>query len=353
MHDQPELTELNQLVARLKAAQTAVKENDKKFVARFRDGTNELLLGSDRTWQRLKDGDDWQNLKPAKWLGRVRAAVAILDGGSKLITIYKDFPFYRDGMQHIETLERSTNDRRIAVLLAPTGTGKTALARNAEDQSRTTRSYVMASPAWREGAKLCRGEGNAPAIAAGIYQALTRENVQKAGFIVALQKLTDFLNANPRTILIDQAERGGTSLMTLLIHLVDETPARFVYLAYPTHYYRIVNATTGALAETKQFLGRCIKPVFDAYANGTKFEDVRCMLRHANITGIPKKDVEEALDKILASGGMRTLGDAIAKASASADEAGAEVDGALLLDCLDEVIGIRVEKKAQELEEAA
>jgi hypothetical protein len=76
------------------------------------------------------------------------------------------------------------------------------------------------------------------------------------------------------TMFIDEAHEGGTTLMKIVKTLIDETPARFVQLAYPTEYDRVKTATAGALDEAKQLLGRTMKPVYDDYRNGLREEDV-------------------------------------------------------------------------------
>jgi hypothetical protein len=117
--------------------------------------------------------------------------------------------------------------------------------------------------------------------------------------------------------------------MHLLRAFVDETPARWVYLAYNTAFRLVLSSTTDAHLEAHAFLGRCCKPVFDSYKAGTVERDVAFYLeRTAGMKRDTAASVAGRITRALRlSTNLRLLDDAIvaARAASDDDEAGADL----------------------------
>jgi len=298
--------EAARIVARGEAVQKSRNLTDGKMLVEFPD------LGSVRTWRQRLCSANYGGLNPERTLERLRRFAIILDGGYPDAVFFKDLPFAHEVVTRVRLLERSTNDRRILVILAPNGCGKTTVARWCVQQSRTTRAYVRIRPSWRN---------KAIHLANGIAEALGAETkCQNAA--EAEQLVITLLLGHPRTVFIDQAHEGGPALMHLLRSLVDETltqaKARFVYLGYDTAFRRVQVATTDAMIEAQAFMGRCHKPIFDAYKSGIRADDVSTyILRSTGLAGDVAKGIAARVTPALArSTNLRLLDDAIESARA-------------------------------------
>lgn len=331
MSDQPsqDLACARECVARLKQAQATLGLKNRAFIGRFKDDERNLLLGSTRTWERIS-ADDWRDNKPEKWLNRLRQACAQIDGGTPVDEVLVDMPFYVEASNELARLEAQQNDRRIMVVLCPTGTGKSVWGRSKVSEARATRTYLRAQPGWRE---------NGIAICAGFLEALTGETKKhNEGYHDLLSKLRGYLSSKIMTVFMDEAHEGGIELMKIVRYLVDETRTRFVYLAYPTEYQKVVSATSGSLTEARQFIGRALKPIFDDYMEGTKVEDVTAILKRAGFRSDTKLLAQEITPRILRSEGLRTLDDAMDLARSRADE-DTRPTGKELMEALEDILG--------------
>ena len=304
------------IIEKIAAVQTSRKLTNTQLLAEFPD------LGSIKTWNdRLKTGE-FQGLNPDRMLAKLARIDVILDGGQPDTVTYSDLPFTREVRTRVNQLERITSDRRILVILAPNGTGKTTVARWCVHQARASRAYCRMRPTWRN--KYLH-------IANGMARALGA-TVDFSDPAKAEQACVDQLNGNPRTLFIDQAHEGGAALMHLLRCLVDETSsqprARFVYLGYRTAWDRVLNSTTDSMMEARAFTGRCIKPVFDLYRDGTHTDDVVYFLQKSgDLTAAEAKGLAIRITPALARDtNLRLLEDAIdtARAGSESDEATAE-----------------------------
>jgi len=299
-----DLQTAREIVARLKEIQATEKLSDRALVDAYPD------LVSTRTWGRWRN-DDWSHSHPERTLQRLRRIAALLDGGSPVEEFYP-LPFYQEFARRVAMLERTINDRRILVCLAPNGTGKTTAARRQVELKRATRKYCRLRPAWRN---------KELHIATGMLAALGAD-AEQPNAAQAEKKLVEALSSVPVTLFLDQAHEGGPALMHLLRMLVDETPSRFVYLGYDTAFRRVQLATTDAMIEARAFLGRCLKPIFDDYRHGTRPEDVAAYLQAAAGLGRnPAASLAGRITPILQrTTNLRLLDDALAVARAQADE---------------------------------
>jgi len=258
-----ETKELESMIARVAAVQTERGLSDSKLVETFTE------LGSAKTWRDRLVPHSWGELNINRWHVKLARVCTILDGGTPDEDFYKDMPFAVEMHSRLVQLERATNDRRILVCLAPNGTGKSAFARWAVAQRRTSRAVLRIRPTWRN--KLGH-------IARGICTALG-ETTAATNPAECEDHAIRLLRSQPYTLFLDQAHEGGVALMHLIRCLVDETPSRFVYLAYNTAYRAVSTGSTDALIEAKAFLGRCRKPIFDLYKDGLRKGDAEFYLR--------------------------------------------------------------------------
>jgi len=318
MTDQPQLSreemlrEIGAVTSRLQEIQTSRKLSDRELVDEYPD------LGSTKTWrQRLVSGN-LEGLNLERAFTRLRRVAVLLTGEQPDEVFYRELPFTREMAARVALLEQQTNDRRIVVCLAPNGVGKSATSRWLVGQSRARRVAVRMLPTWRN--KLLHIYTG---ICAAMGQAIQTTNVSDAE-----QHAIALLRGQPRTLFIDQAHEGGLALMHILRALVDETPSRFVYLAYFTAFRTVQTGSTDALIEAKAFLGRCLKPVFDLYSDGTHVADVALYLRRAaGLSTAVAEGVSNKVTPILqATANLRLLDDAITSARAADDSDDARPD---------------------------
>ncbi len=264
-HGKHLIPEIEAMAARVAAVQIERGLSAEGLIRAFPD------LGSSKSWTHRVLAKDYEHMDLPRWHWRLTRICAILDGGSPEAQFFPEMPFARKLRARLTELEKAGNDRRILVVLAPTGVGKTSTARWLVAARAEERALLRCRPSWRN--KLGH-------LSAGMLDALdeTPPSTAPAALEDALVKA---LTRAPRTVFVDQAHEGGVALMHLLRCLVDETPSRFVYLAYPTAYKAVLHGSSDAMTEAKAFLGRCRKPVFDAYAHGVGVEDVTVWLREA------------------------------------------------------------------------
>lgn len=297
--------EAEQIVARAVAVQDSRKLTDRKMVAEFPD------LGSAKTWRQRLVVANYTGLNPERTLERLRRFKTILEGGSPDSVFYRDLPFSQEVIARVGALETANNDRRILVILAPNGCGKSSAAKWCVHQAREQRTYCRMRPGWRN-KELHLANGIAAALGA------SEEASNAAG---AEQLLIDLLVGQPRTVFLDQAHEGGPALMHLLRVLVDETPSRFVYLGYDTAFRRVQTANSDAMIEAQAFLGRCQKPVFNLYKGGTQKQDVSIYLQRAgDLSAAAADGVAARIGPVLAQhNNLRLLDDAIQSARAASE----------------------------------
>ena len=311
-HD-PRLEEIRAIVARLEDVQRSRKLSDRQLVDEYPD------LGSTKTWRQRLVAGAYGDLNLDRLLGRLRRIGQTLDGGTPDEVFYADSPFASEMRARLGQLERQTTDRRILAVLAANGTGKSSFARWAVSQARTSRAVVRVRPTWR----------NKPLhICLGIARALGSD-IETSSPAVAEQEVVSLLRGQPRTVFVDQAHEGGVAVMHLLRGFIDETPARFGYLAYNTAYKLVRTSTTDAFIEAQAFDGRCLKPVFDAYKGGVLDKDVAfyCQ-RVGGMKADTAQSVAGRVTKALRmTTNLRLLDDAIvaARAASEDDEAAPDV----------------------------
>lgn len=304
---------LEAVVGRIERHQLALGLSDRDFVDRYRQ-----YLGSEKTWRQRLLGAQYVDMNVPKRLQQLQAMVASIDGGSQMTGVYEDMPVYRGFMARYRLLQGNQTDRRCMVMLAETGCGKSVAARAIYQDNPAEVVYVRCRPTWKN--RQLR-----------IVNGLARGLGLPAGGVAdeVLDRVIEQLKAQPRTLIIDEAHDGGLTLLKLVKCLIDETPSRFIVLAFPTLWNELIRSSSGAWSEARQLYGRTVKPIYDDYARGSTVADVACMLRRSLGFGGQAEDVaREILPLIRANGNLRLLADVVRTCDVLAEEEGAQIDGA-------------------------
>ena len=319
-------TQLKALIERTLAHQNALKESDELFVARF-----SRHLGSIRTWKYrllkgetdgIKDQDAWE----AKWIKTLIQVVNEIEGVSAPVNYFPELPFARAMSKRLLMLKGQRNDRRCLISLAPTGVGKSWWAMSECAARPEEHCYVPFNESHRE---------KKYQICAAIASKLGAVDVGRSP-ADAINAVIRALNAQPRVVFLDESHECGIMLMKLIRTLIDTTPSKFVYLAYPTQYDRMLQSRTGAIDEAKQLLGRALKPVFDSYREGLPAADIVVYLKKA--AGLSDESAKITADKIGPAvrryGNYRFLDDALTDAQCMAQEDNLDISPEIIVQAV-------------------
>lgn len=319
-----QLIELKRLIDRAKRHQEVRGLSDNAFAIEYK-----TYVGSAKTWrQRLLSGN-FEGVNVERILKKMRAFVCFLDGGSSSSEeTYEDLPIFTQFMNRFRTLQSVQNDRRVMVFLGDTGVGKSVCAKYILRNNPNTTAYVRCKPTWRN---------NNLAILNGILAAIGKDQMSRA--TKALNAVIDILKSTPLTILIDEAHEADVAILKLVKCLVDETQCRFVLMAFPTTWKKMLLASSEAYAEARQLFGRCQRPIFDKYQTGTTVENIQVLLQHGTKLGDASKDIaRQLLEKVRHNGNLRFVADILAAAEQHYMESENEIDGSILLSIADSLV---------------
>jgi hypothetical protein len=312
---------LNQLIARIERHQQALKLSDQQFVLRYA-----RYLGSAKTWrERLckRNFTDFGKELPA-WERKLENLVAELDGRSPVDLFVSEMPFAQRMVQIYDQLQGQRNDRRCGVLLGTTGTGKSTAGRWLCNEHPRATAYARANENWRD---------SKTQIAQGLADAIGCPVKDLPGAAARFAKVIEHLKANPLTVIIDESHEGGAMLLKLVKTLIDETSSKFILLAYPTSWNKMLAATDDARSEAQQLFGRTLKPVYTDYAFGIRREDIVIYLRKVAGLDIDASEIaNQILPMIRGNGNLRWLADAVEMAQIQADAGNEKLDGALIVE---------------------
>jgi hypothetical protein len=129
--------------------------------------------------------------------------------------------------------------------------------------------------------------------------------------------------------------------MKLLKDLIDETRVRFVYLAFPTEFDIVSGNSVGAIGEARQFLRRCIRPVFDTYRGGIGTADVLAFMSGSGFenNGELKAFAAEVAPVLAGKHNLADLSDALNNARAEAEDSDARLTLALVKTAIEQICG--------------
>ena len=129
---------------------------------------------------------------------------------------------------------------------------------------------------------------------------------------------------------VDSAD-GCTEIVNDVSFTVDD--CKFVVMAYPTLWKRMLLASSDAHAEARQLFGRTQKPIFDTYANGTTLENVEVYLRRStSLNGCSKDVARQILEIVKHNGNLRLVADIIEAADTLYMETDNELDGPAVIE---------------------
>ena len=314
------LNELKTLIDRAVRHQQARGLSDNAFAIEYKS-----YVGSAKTWRQRMCAGNFEGVNIDRLLKKMRAFVCFLDGGSSTEETFEDMPIFQEFIGRYKTLQSVRTDRRVMVFLGETGVGKSFCARYVLRNNPNDTAYVRCKPTWRN---------NNLAILNGILTALSKDPLKRA--TKAENAVIDALKATPITLLIDEAHEADVALLKIVKCLVDETPCRFVIMAYPTTWKKMLAASSEAYAEARQLFGRSQRPIFDKYQTGTSVENIEVLLRHATHLADAAKDIARALlEKARHNGNLRFVADIITAAENYYLENEKEIDGAMLLAIAD------------------
>lgn len=293
---------LKKLVARIERHQKALNESDSEFVLRY-----QRYLGSTDTWRRRLCGGLFGEIRIDKWTRELNKLVAEIDGGSVVEDFYGDMPAARMVKLLFLRLQGQTNDRRCAVMLGPTGIGKSTAARGVsrEEKYVANTRYLRILPTW---------QGSPMQIVAGMAAAVGAEVKNSVG--ATFNNVLEVCKGWPDLILfIDDAHEAGVLIFKLVRALIDESRIKVFLLSYPTKWDKMVRASDDAHAEAQQLLGRTLKPILDAWREGTNQSELTLFLqRAAGLNGDAASLAAQFLPTVRRHGNLRYAFDAIENA---------------------------------------
>jgi hypothetical protein len=301
--------QITTLTTRFAGHQARLGLKDGPFARRYSE-----FLGSEKTWTKLKDGTWAGHVNPERMLDRLKALDARLDGAAGFDEeAFLELPFVRRANYEFDRLLGSARDRRCLIILAPEGIGKSwwASRRLQDPKAAQPRFYLRVNHTWREKSfHLLR------AMADKVGAPLAKNPAQQMAHLIdTLKSLGEVV------FFIDEGHNGGVVLFKLLKDLIDETPARFVYMAFPTEFDAVRCSSGGGMAEARQLFRRSVKPIFDDWRSGVRPEDVAALMAGSGVPrGRELTDVAARLAPLLARNqNISTLADAIVDAR-DADE---------------------------------
>ena len=317
---------LNELIARVERHQHALGLNDTQFVTRY-----QKYLGSAKTWRDRLCKRDYAALGKGfpRWERKLNMLVGELDGTALPSVFYQNMPFAKYMSDMYQRLAGQKNDRRCGVCLAVTGSGKSAWAQYMKSQHPRDIVYVRANESWRE---------NTSEISRALAETVGCEVTPFTSSSLALRLATDRLKQNPVTMVIDEAHKGGLMLMKVVQTLIDGTLAKFILMAYPTAWRKMMAASDDSRAEAQQLFGRCIKPIFADYVHGVSKEDITVYLQEAaGMNGEADGAAAHILSMVRSNGNLRLLADATDLALMQAEVTEEPLDGQAIIDRVQEL----------------
>ena len=308
---------VNKLIERVERHQQSLKLSDARFVARYQE-----FLRSTDTWRRRLCGRRWDEIGRSmeKHEQNLNRLVALLDGGHEIGDYFESLPISQHAQNMYDMLQGQTSDRRVAVLIGPTGVGKSWAMKWLAKENEREAVYIYANECWDE---------SMPQIARALAH-VTGASVNKTSGRDTFSHVTSILRAVPVTLLIDDVQKAGVLGLKLIKSLVDDTRCRFILGVYPTSWNRLIHANTDAYAEAQQLLGRTIKPVAMYWKDGLRHQDISAYMKAAGVRGDCATVSQNITPLVRNNGNLRILADAVSLAKINAEEKDETADAELV-----------------------
>ena len=303
----PRIERLNELRAQIAATEGREALSDADFARRF-------LPFSSTTWSKLQSGSYGggydtiaQRLDDA--IADVEGRIPNIEDAASKRRSFRRTTLARGVLAALAAAREGLDDRRVVVVLAPTGGGKTAI----RDYLATRGAVcVEGRQAWRSSYR---------AFCLDVARAAGRKLSPSLPEYRIEDEMLGALRAKPRVLYIDEANTMSAQCANAIKLLVNETECSVVIAAIPELWDRFL---AGSVQEAAQLVNRC-QPILRAPKIGPA--DVKLFV------GDKTAGVPGAVQKIAAAanafGGYRTVL-AIDAALAECDAPGAdELDAAL------------------------
>ena len=235
-----ELSELQILAGNIRESQLSQKLNDSAICRKFTG------LGSTKTYQRIREGKDLEELDLEKWLLNYRAVWALIEGG---VADEEPHEEYYEDLTPVLRLKRAINgamkasgNDRLVIMEADTGSGKTTSRKLVEKKYGQRVVFIEASVAWND---------SPSAFLAEILRTFGLKHPPQLT-MKRLEQVLAALNASRTCLIIEEAHHFGPRCLNLLKSLINQTPGEFVLLTLRTLWKRLERE---AYEEARQLTG--------------------------------------------------------------------------------------------------
>lgn len=283
---------VSSLVARLEALKADVERTEGKPLSDQKFATRFLLGLSATTWSRVKSCTYAGSLpsvaeKLAVAIKTIEEQLPALAEVAKYVQSFVRTQFAVGASEAIKNARAGVEDRRVVLLLAPTGFGKTAIARYLATTGAVT---VEGRQAWRTSYK---------AFCADIAAVLGR-NVPLTWPEGRLEReMFDAFSARSGILCIDEANTMSAACANAIKSIVNRTDYTVVLAAIPEMWDKFLAGNRG---EVLQLLNRCQVPV---RATAVSERDASLFLESRGIPPAPfARKIAAAAN---AFGGFRTV----------------------------------------------
>lgn len=332
-----EIAEIRELSARFVELQKTLALTDNSFAARYKK-----FLGSAKTWARVKAGNWHGHIKQEKLAEGLRAMARHQDANANFDSddYLAEMPFAKGMDAAFERLLGSAKDRRGLICLATEGCGKSWWSSKIVAEDVAKRFYISVSRTWFD---------KPLHLARAVCEKLGMETAHIRNPADMTAAMLRQLNVLQHAVLIfDEAQNGGVELMKMLKEIIEKTPTRVVYQAYPTQYDIVRSSSIMAVSEARQFIRRCLKPIYDDYRHGIGPKDVAVFLRQHGFAATKDLDsaAAEVAPTLAKNGNLATLADALEDAKAEADDQDIPLTLAMVTRAINSLCGISASANA-------
>ena len=286
-----ETEQLKPFIERLESMRIKIGEIEKRELSESQFAKR-FLQFSDSAWASIRSGSylasfDSTRDKLAAAFEDIESRLPGLADAAEIARQFQSTSLARAVIASIKRAREGVSNRRIVVVLAPTGHGKTTIG----EYLRTKGAIVVEGrQAWRNAYR---------AFCADVARAAGRKLASTMPESRLEEEMLLTLSAKPRTLFIDEANTMSAKCANAIKTIVNRTECCVVIAAIPELWDRFLG---GSQQEAAQLINRC-QPILRA--KGITPADAKLFL-HAKFAAIP-----HALEKVVkaanAFGGIRTV----------------------------------------------
>ena len=281
-----EIEELQKLAQNIRTAQLEQKLSDSALCRKFTG------LGSTKTYQRIREGKDLEELDLEKWLLNYRAVWALIEGGvadeEPCEEYYEDLTPVLKLKKAINGAMKASGNDRLVIMEADTGSGKSTSRKLIEKTYGGRVVIIEACVAWND---------SPAALLAEILQTFGLKHPPQMT-MKRLEQVLAALNSTRTCLIIEEAHHFGPKCLNMLKTLINKTPGEFVLLTLRTLWKRLERE---AYEEARQLTGNRLfeRIKLDALHAGDvkKMLDRRCKLAHEDLPSATRMVTDHAQGK--------------------------------------------------------